>query len=78
VHIGIFLVLTYIICWVFRVNEKKWLLLIFLSGVLYGISVEFIQDYFVVNRSFDLGDWAADIAGSFFGIWIWNLRYIKK
>ncbi len=78
VHIGLFTCLTYLFCWAIEALNKKFFLFIFLSAVIYGISVEFLQDMFVVNRSFDLGDWAADIVGSFVGVWIWNLRYKKK
>ncbi len=78
VHIGLFLVLTYLVCWAFKINKKNSLLQIFIASAVYGVAVEFIQEKFVVNRHLDLGDWAADIAGSFIGIWIWKLRYIKK
>ncbi len=78
VHIGLFLVLAYLVCWAYKVNKKNPLLIIFIGAAVYGMGVEFIQEKFVTNRHLDLGDFAADIAGSFIGIWIWNLRYIKK
>ncbi|HVK49933.1 MAG TPA: VanZ family protein [Pseudobacter sp.] len=39
-------------------------LLVFLAAVLYGAVLEVIQYYFVPDRSFDLGDIAADTAGA--------------
>ena len=78
VHIGLFSGLCYVAAWAFALESKKGLLRVFLTAVLYGIAVELVQDRWIPNRSLDLGDWAADIVGSFLGIWIWNLRYIKK
>ena len=76
VHIGFFAVLLLLWLWGLMPgkNGVVWLLV---AAVLYGITVEFIQDRFIPNRSFDLGDWAADITGSFVGLWFWD-RYIKK
>lgn len=78
VHIGLFGFFTFLTCWAFQIGVKRGVLLTFLTAVIYGIVVEVVQDEFVVNRTFDLGDWAADIVGSFLGVWWWNLRYIKK
>jgi VanZ family protein len=40
--------------------------------------MEFVQRYFIPNRTFDLGDIAADGIGSFGGM-LWSyFRYIKK
>lgn len=43
--------------------------LIFLLSCIYGIGMEYVQQYWVANRSFELEDIVADIAGSFGG-WI--------
>jgi uncharacterized protein YfiM (DUF2279 family) len=43
---------------------------------IYGLLIEIIQDQYITNRSFDWGDWFADMAGSITGILLW--RYIKK
>ena len=50
---------------------------ILMAAAVYGFSVEIVQDQFIANRSFDVGDWIADIIGSFAGLWFWD-RYIKK
>lgn len=78
VHIGLFGLFTFLVCWALQVRLKSGVVITFLSAVLYGILVEVVQDQFIPNRSFDLGDWGADIVGSVVGIWFWNLRYIKK
>lgn len=77
VHIGLFLLLAYLSGNALQRNDKRVKFAIFLSAVVYGILIEIIQERFVPNRSLDLGDWAADIAGSFLGIWLWNLRFIS-
>ena len=78
IHIGLFSLFTFLICWAVRISVKRGLMVAFLGAVVYGILVEVAQDQFIPNRSFDLGDWGADIVGSFVGVWFWNLRYIKK
>ena len=76
VHIGFFVVLLLLWLWALM-PFKNAVLWFFIAASAYGISVEFIQDRFVPNRSFDIGDWIADMTGAVLGIWIW-LRYIKK
>lgn len=76
VHIGFFAVLLLLWLWSLM-PDKKGVLWLLAAAILYGITVEFVQDRFIPNRSFDLTDWAADITGSFIGIWFWH-RYIKK
>ena len=49
-----------------------------ISGLVYGIGMEFIQKYFVPNRSFDLWDIMADAAGCGVGFVYSMSRYIKK
>jgi VanZ family protein len=44
----------------------------------YGIAMEFIQLYFIKNRSFDAGDIAADALGCIIGYIYSRKRYIKK
>jgi len=40
--------------------------------------MEFVQKYFIPNRSFDLGDIAADSIGCFIGFIYSSRKYIKK
>ncbi len=44
----------------------------FLLAAFYGIGVETVQDQFIANRSFDIGDWIADMIGAVAGIWVWR------
>ena len=46
--------------------------------LLYGIMMEFVQRYFIANRSFDTGDIIADGVGSAAGVIYSSGRYIKK
>jgi len=38
--------------------------------IIWGITVEFLQKYFVVGRDFELLDWAADSLGAFLAFWL--------
>jgi VanZ family protein len=64
--------------WALELSAAKYLRSLFFILAFYGILVEVVQHLFVVNRSFDIGDWIADMAGSLLGIWFWWHRYIKK
>jgi len=77
VHIGLFAILIFLWRSSFDLdlNHCNWMLLF--SALLYGLSVEFIQKYWVSNRSFDLFDLLADMAGSVLGLVVW-LRAYKK
>ena len=44
----------------------------------YGIVMEFVQKYFIPNRSFDVGDIIADAAGSAIGVFYSLKRYKKN
>ena len=81
VHIALFLGLALLCCWGFSIIKQKHLISLWVLLIIYGLTVEVIQDQIIKNRSFDLGDWAADIMGSSLGILIWHLeynRYVKK
>jgi VanZ family protein len=70
VHIFLFFVLCFLFGWPLRsgayshVQLKKWFLLIALSGIVYGTIMEFVQKYWIPDRSFELGDILADSTGS--------------
>jgi VanZ family protein len=77
VHIGLFALLIVVWSWAVNSTQKKIVFTMLVAAALYGITIEIVQDQFIANRSFDIGDWLADIAGSFIGLWFWG-RYIKK
>lgn len=73
VHLGLFTVLVFAFSYPFKksiynnAQRNKWFLYITLLSIAYGIAIEFIQKYFVVNRSCDIIDIAADVIGSAIG-----------
>lgn len=82
VHISLFGFLVYLWCWFYFKTNKKELkrifLLISILALLYGVGMEFVQKYFIPNRSFDGGDIIADGVGCIIGfLYSWR-RYIKK
>jgi hypothetical protein len=78
VHIGLFAVLIFLWRSSFNLdlNHYNWILLF--CTLLYGLSVEFIQKYWVPNRSFDLFDLLADMTGSVLGLIVWLRVYKNK
>lgn len=59
-------------------NTTLFLIALVASG--YGLAIEYIQKYLVVNRSFDMWDVAADAAGALAGIFVFKFvgrRYLK-
>jgi len=71
VHIGIFCV--FVVLWSFYFAAKTGkknrsiFFVIFISACLYGITMEYVQKYFIPRRDFDVEDILADIIGSALG-----------
>jgi VanZ family protein len=67
IHVFLFAVLTYL--WmralVSGISRNKYLVIA--AAILYGILIELSQELFIVNRSMDIYDIVADIAGVFIG-----------
>ena len=84
VHIGLFSILVLLICWGYwsRAHEKRSLTKAFtlfaVTATLYGIGMEYVQDGFIPNRSFDVGDIWADAAGAMLGAGFSYRQFIKK
>ena len=82
VHIGMFSIMVFLCCWAIhkRLAENKKLTTVFLfiglGCLLYGIGMEFVQKYFVANRSFDGGDIIADAVGCTIGFLYSSRRFI--
>ena len=85
VHITLFFILTVSFCLPLRYAKQKihtsyfvtYIILAALISITVGIIMEYIQKYFIPNRSFELMDIIADSAGSIFGC-IFCLRWYKK
>ena len=71
VHIGIFTVLLFLWCRALQINRVVFSIVLILLAIIYGFLIEFIQDQFVTNRSWDLGDVIADFVGSICGALAW-------
>jgi VanZ family protein len=70
VHIFLFAVLVFL--WRSALLFPRHAITLVALSLSYGILVEFVQEYWVPNRSFDVYDMAADLAGSILGILIWG------
>ncbi|MBL7721584.1 MAG: VanZ family protein [Chitinophagaceae bacterium] len=77
VHIGLFTIMVVLWCWGFQKKLKEKYILVTAAVLAYGIAMEFVQQHFIVNRSFDIGDIVADAVGCLIGHWF-SHRYIKK
>lgn len=84
VHIGLFGVLVLLCCWGFWSRKKQdtaWTIpfvLFALCATAYGVCMEYVQERFIPNRSFDVGDIWADAAGSALGAWFAGWRFKKN
>ncbi|MCW3116545.1 MAG: VanZ family protein [Chitinophagaceae bacterium] len=52
--------------------------LIALGSSVYGIIMEYVQKYFIPNRSFDIVDILADTIGSIAGLFFATKVYLKR
>jgi len=84
VHIGMFTIMVSLWCWAMLGTTvaikkfKKIFLLITATCIIYGIAIEYIQEYFIPNRSFDVGDIIADAVGCSAGLLFSLNRYLKN
>lgn len=82
IHAFLFGMLVWLWCIYLRRSTKyrasSWkFFLIFLLSCLFGIAMEYVQKYFVLNRAFELGDIIADIIGSAIGL-LTIVVFVKK
>jgi VanZ family protein len=84
VHIGMFSIMVTLICWgIYKKNvspgaRSRNFILVAVLCLCYGIAMEFVQKYFIPNRSFDVGDILADAVGCSLGLIFSLRRYQKK
>ncbi|MFP5043047.1 VanZ family protein [Parasediminibacterium sp. JCM 36343] len=83
VHVSLFVTIICLWCFPFKKSpmpaKKKiiWFSFIAVLGVCYGVSIEYIQKYFIVGRSFDLYDILADSIGCIIGYFL-ALKFLLK
>jgi hypothetical protein len=83
VHTGLFAGLTFLFIYpMSRMNltesvKKNTAVKITIAAWVWALTTEFIQKYFIPDRSFDMFDWAADSLGILIAFsWCW-LKYLK-
>jgi VanZ family protein len=74
VHIFLFSLLTLLFA---RINRLSRFWIIAFTVLAYGVAMEFVQKWFVANRSFDVGDIGADGAGALLG-YILAKKFLTK
>jgi VanZ family protein len=83
VHVGLFSILTFFFIYPIRrldstnTVKKNTAIKITIAAWVWALTTEFIQKYFIPDRSFDLFDWAADSLGILIAFaWCWK-KYLK-
>lgn len=80
VHMGMFGILVFLFAMAFqkKIHVHPFTLpFIALMALVYGIAMEYVQKYWVPNRSFDVTDILADGTGCVIGWWL-AVRVLKK
>ena len=70
VHAGLFAMLTFLFSWPFRKiypAHRRLFVSIAVLALLYGITMEYVQEYFTTDRDFDYNDMLADGFGCLVG-----------
>ena len=84
VHAGLFAGITFLFCWPFYKsgfsNEKRinYFIKIAISASIWGLTIEFIQRFYIAGRSFDLLDWAADSLGALIALLFCRKKFIEN
>ncbi len=87
VHAGMFGGLTFLFSFPFfksdfsTIERLHYFIRIALAASIWGLTIEFIQKYFVISRDFDLLDWAADSVGVVIAFWFcrhWNHKHAPQ
>lgn len=83
VHIGLFFILVALWCWgiaglkLSYLNKFLFFIVIAQTWFLYGIAMEFVQEYLKNGRSFDVKDMIADGIGCTIALLI-SLLFLRK
>ena len=84
VHVAVFGLLTVLFCWPFNnsslPNKERlqYFIKIAIATIIWGLTTEVIQKFFVPGRSFDMFDWAADSLGALLAFWFCKKKFIKR
>jgi VanZ family protein len=86
VHACLFGALTFLFCLPYfkssfsKKQKINHFIRIALATSIWGITVEFLQKYFIPGRDFELLDWAADSVGALIALWLSFriLKYLEK
>ena len=87
VHAGMFGGLMFLFSYPFfksdfsGIQRVHYFIRIALASSIWGLTIEFIQKYFVTSRDFELLDWAADSVGvliAFWFCWYWNKKEARR
>ena len=82
VHTGSFMVMTFLFSWVFHKTpytsqqRLNYFIKIALAASIWGLTIEFLQRFYIPGRSYDLLDWAADSFGSLVGFLL-AVKYLR-
>src|SRR5689334_20778044 len=68
VHIGLFFILVYLWRSAYEGKQMGSIFFLLVFSLCYGFAVEFVQENWVPNRSFDLYDVLADMTGAVLAI----------
>ncbi|MEJ7611892.1 MAG: VanZ family protein [Ferruginibacter sp.] len=83
IHAGLFSVLAFLFMRPFAISSlpvtKKLQALIKIAGCvsIWGLTTEFIQEFFIALRTFDWGDWIADSLGALLALIIVRKIYLR-
>lgn len=80
VHIFMFFALSFLFSFAIRNSAKKYslILMIAVGGIIFGIAMEFVQKYFIPNRTCDVEDMIADGIGCLTAYFWWRRKFKKQ
>ena len=83
VHMGSFMVMTFLFSWIFYKSKYSstqrlyYFIRIALATSIWGLTIEFIQRFYIPGRAYELLDWAADSLGSLIGFFL-SWKYLLR
>lgn len=84
IHVGVFAVLAFLFMYPVSKSDLdtkvKWqyMIKIAIATILWGITTELIQKFFIPSRSFSLSDWLADGIGGILALFYARFWMLKK